>query len=162
MKSADVVETEHRFNRQTVLQLPARLQNFAQSLSWHVIGTHSQKEAIEECAKGVVLGQMIARTNEGNSWECPRFPPAPENAFVQSHEEAIENGAIRVQKFIEKDERRLRQHALGVRHQIAIAQTSDIERAKELVGFGKAGKHIVEGLTVQPPAEFMNKRTFCR
>src|SRR4051812_38361918 len=102
----------------------------------------TQQKTIEQRLERVVLGQMIARAHEHESFQSARFFAAPKNPFIERREQAVQNRAVGIEQFVEENERGLWQHAFGIGQQFAFTQFANIERAKQFVRFRKTGEQV--------------------
>lgn len=162
LQDLDFVEAERRLLRPARLELPAGMEDLLEALLGDVVAVHAQEESIVERFQGVVLGGVVARADEHERRERPRLAAPPEHPLVERHEEAVEDGAVRVQELVEKDERRLGQHPLGVRDELALAELPDVERPEELARLGEPREEIVEGAAAEPRAEIVHERALRR
>ena len=144
------------------IELPARLQHVAEPLRGHVVATHAEQEAIEQGPQGVVLRQAVAGADDHQQRQQAGLPAAAEDPFVEHHQEAVEDRAVGVEQLVEEDQRGLRQHALGVGHQVALAELADIERPEQFVGLGEAGQQIIEDAALDPPGQVLDQGAFGR
>lgn len=135
------------------LKLPAGDQDIVKLLDVDIQTRHPQQESVEESSQSAVLRQTVTRPDKHQCGQFPSLSPATKASLVESHQQAVENRAVGVQQFVQKNEVRLRQHALGVRDQIAFAQLADVKRSEQLVRLGKASQQIVE----HPPVELLRK-----
>ena len=149
-----------RRGRAGALEFPAGVEHGEELLRRDVVAMHAQEKTIEQRFQRVLFGQVIARADEHERLEAARFFSTSENLFVQREQQAVEDGAVGIEEFVEKNERRLRQHALGVREQFALAEFAQIERAEEFVRFGETREQIVKAAPFEPRGDVMHERTF--
>ena len=120
------------------LQFPTGREHLRELAFRHGAATDAQQETVEKGAQGVVFREVIAGTGEEQRGDGAGLSAAAEDAFVQSHQQAVENGAVGVEQLVEENDVGLGQHALGVRHEIALTQAADVEGAEEFVRLGEA------------------------
>src|ERR1041385_1846358 len=99
---------------------------------------------------------MIARADENQRGQWPSFLAPAKNALVESDQKRVKNGAVRVQQFIEKYQRSLRQHAFGIGEQFAIAKLSDVEWTKQFIWLGESGQQVIECASFKARGEIMH------
>ncbi len=142
------------------IEPPARLQHVAQMVIADVVAVDAEQEAIEQGRQGVVFGQTVAGAHDHQQRQLARFAAAAEDAFVEHHQQAVEDGAVGVEQFVQEHERRLGEHAFRIGRQLAFAQLADIERAEQLVRLGEPREQVIEDAAFDAAAQFVHQGAF--
>ena len=89
-------------------ELPTGSEHFRKTFAGDIITVHTQQKPIKQSVQGVIFRQMIAGSHKHERGERTRFLATPKDALIQRDEQRIQDGAVRIQQFIQKNQRRLR------------------------------------------------------
>ncbi len=94
--------------------------------------------------------------------QSPRLTAASKHFLIQRHQQTVQNRAVCIQKFVEKNDVGFRQHTLGVRLRLTVAQSTNVEWSEQFRWICESLEQIVEDTTVQPRRQRSHDRALRR
>src|SRR5687767_9210616 len=122
-------------------------------LSGSLRGMRAQKKPVEKRAKGFVVRQTVAGTHKHERLKRARFPSPAENTLVESHQQAVQQCAVRVEQLIKEDKAGFRKHSFRVGDQVPFPQTADVEGTEKLGRLREPGQEIIKSPALQSGRE---------
>ena len=122
----------------------AALEQLVEVVGVQVVRVDAEEEAVEDRVQRLVPGHLVRGGEDADERALDHLAPARELALVEQREQRIQDGAVRLEHLVEKDDLRLRQHARRVALVRAVAERGDVDRAEDLVGLREAREQVLE------------------
>ena len=161
------LQTSQIFNRNSgrdgvltslrLLQLPSRLKDTRQHFRRDIVGADSQQKAIKQRGQSFIFRQTVAGADCQHESQTSSLSASPKDLFIQRHQETVQNRAVRIEKFVEKNDIGFRQHTIRVRQQFAFAQPANVERSKQFGRLCESREQIVKHAAIHPRRERSDK-----